>query len=85
MTRQLELTGKEPDHSEKIAETAKEVLRTDRDPRVSQNIPRKKQVTDNNDLGYFLKDAQNSRLSELFYDAVFNELWTRIMSPPESR
>jgi cellulose biosynthesis protein BcsQ len=83
MTRELQLSGKEHDYFNEIAETTTDVLHNDQDFRITQNIPRKKQVTDSNDLGYFLSDAQGP-LRDRFYDAAFDELWTRIMSPQES-
>ncbi len=83
MTRELELSRVESKYFDQVAVTAKEILGSDRDYRIAQNVPRKKQITDNDDLGYFLIDGVGP-LRERFYDGVFNELWTRIMSPPES-
>lgn len=84
MTRELTMDDKtEAPLFDQVAETAKEILRTERDFRVPQNVPRKKQITDGDDLGYFLRDAEGP-LKVRFYDAVFNELWARI-HPPESR
>lgn len=83
MTRLLKLSETEQRYFDEIASTTKDVLHSDQEFRVTQNVPRKKQVTDNNDLGYFLSDDEGP-LSERFYNAVFAELWTRIMSPGES-
>jgi cellulose biosynthesis protein BcsQ len=83
MTRQLPLSGSEQKYFNEVAATAKEVLRSDRDYRIAQNVPRRKAVTDSDDLGYFLEDA-DGQMRVRFYDAVFNELWSRIHSP-ESR
>lgn len=83
MTRQLAVDPTEQKYFDEIADTAKEILRIDHDYRIPQNVPRKKQITDNNDLGYFLSD-NGGALSEHFYNAAFSELWTRIMSPSES-
>jgi chromosome partitioning protein len=80
LTRAMPLASSEAVHRDQIVETAKAVLNTDVNFMVAQNMPRKAQVTNENDLGYFLSDAQG-RLQERFYDAIFDELWTRIMSP----
>ena len=51
---------------------------------VLQNLPRKTQVTSEDDLGYFLSDNVGP-LKDRFYDAIFDELWKRIITPQESR
>ena len=83
MTRELLISDVEQRYFDEVAITVKEVLQTDRDYRIRQNVPRKKQVTDSDDLGYFLRDGEGP-LRERFYDVAFDQLWTRIMSPGES-
>ncbi len=84
MTRQLQPTDTETKFLKQIEETATEVLGAGRRPYVvPQTLPRKAQITQEDDLGYFLRDAQGP-LRDRFYDAIFDELWTRINSPHES-
>lgn len=80
MTRQYELTGNEPRYWKQIEATAKAVIGTEADLLISRNLPRKTQVTENDDLGYFLRDSQGT-LRERIYNPIFDELWTRIMEP----
>ncbi len=80
MTRQLPLSAAETGIRDLINSTAREVLGLDHDPMIQQNIPRRAQITNQNDLGYFLSDSEGP-LRTRFYDAVFDELWTRIMKP----
>jgi chromosome partitioning protein len=81
MTRAIELTGKEPVFWDQINETVQAVLGTDIDHRIPQTLPRKSQVTNNDDMGYFLKDDE-APLRERFYDLIFDELWRRIVANP---
>ena len=81
MTRELQLTPTEGKYRNQILETARDVLGTDDNFMVEQNLPRKAAITNNVDFGYFLKDGNGAKLSELFYDKIFDELWTRIMQP----
>jgi hypothetical protein len=41
------------------------------------HLPRKKRITDNADLGYFLPDNQGT-LRDNFYDPIFDDLWERL-------
>jgi cellulose biosynthesis protein BcsQ len=84
MTKQMPLTGKEPDYRKRILATATEQLKTDmvrtgRPLMLDQNIPRKAAITNKDDLGYFLDDGHGQLLRDLFYDKVFDDLWSRIV------
>jgi len=83
MTRQLPLSDTEKRYRDQIIRTAMEVLGTDESCMIEQNLPRKTQVTDQDDLGYFLRDSEGP-LRDRFYDAIFNELWKRIMCASDS-
>ena len=78
MTREIGLNDTELKYHDLIAATAKNMLGSEKEWMVKQNLPRKKQVTDQNDLGYFLSDG-TGLLRERFYDAIFDELWENIM------
>lgn len=80
MTRLNALSGNETRYRNQVAETAKGVLGPDTDVMIARNLPRKTQITDRDDLGYFLSDADGP-LRVRFYDEIFDELWTRIMAP----
>ncbi len=66
-----------------IEDVARDIAGEQRTYFVSSWIPRRASITNEDDLGYFQGVGQN-RLSSLFYDEVFDELWTRIMTPNES-
>lgn len=82
MTRQSVLSASELRYRDVVADVANEVLGL-ANHLVVGHIPRKAQVTNADDLGYFLSDSDGP-LRERFYNSVFNELWTRIMGHPES-
>jgi cellulose biosynthesis protein BcsQ len=82
MTKGLQPNQAEKTILEQVNETAQEVLRRNDRLVVAQNLPSKVQITNESDLGYFLSDATGKRLSELFYDKIFDELWENIMKPP---
>ena len=84
MTRELDMSDKERLFFQQIEATAQDVLGVGREYMIRQNMPRKTQVTNEDDLGYFLKDDKGW-LAERFYNPIFDELWTRIMTPPESQ
>lgn len=81
MTRQSTLVKNEPGIWEQIRQTATEELDLARDPRISQHIPRKAVISndDTPDLAYFLTPANERPLKEV-YDLVFDELWGRIVA-----
>lgn len=83
LTRRLERSATEDLHRERIVEAVKEEWGLGADCFVAQSLPIKAQVTNEDDLGYFLSDDVGP-LRDRFYDSIFNELWTRIMSPKES-
>jgi chromosome partitioning protein len=83
MTRQLEMSQGEQVYFRQIEATAQDILGPGREYMIKQNLPRKTQVTEKDDLGYFLSDNVGP-LADRFYNSIFDELWTRIMSPPES-
>jgi chromosome partitioning protein len=84
LTRQAVLFDREVKYRKQIESTAKEVL--GESPHglhfVAQHLPIKNAVQNYDDLGYFLADDQGP-LSERFYNPIFDELWDRIMSPPD--
>ena len=81
MTRTISLSAAEQQYRDLAEQTARAILGTPLDPMILQNLPRRAQITNNNDLGYFLRDGE-APMKDRFYDAIFDELWTRIMSPP---
>jgi chromosome partitioning protein len=83
MTRELDMSDKEKQYFQQIEDTAQEILGGGREYMIKQNLPRKTQVTNENDLGYFLRDDKGW-LADRFYNSIFDELWTRIVTPPES-
>jgi len=83
LTRESDrLAGREPEVWENVGTTLGDVYPNVDKPCVSQHVPRKAAITNSGDLGYFLSDDTGS-LSERFYDAVFDELWDRIMEKPQ--
>jgi cellulose biosynthesis protein BcsQ len=82
MSRQLGLSEPESGVRDKIKSIVQEELGIDWDPMIAQHVPRKVQISNGEDLGYFLKDSDNRRLSDVFYDAIFDELWRRIHQGP---
>lgn len=83
MTKELDMSDREKLIFQQIESTAQEILGTGREYMIQQNLPRKTQVTNEDDLGYFLRDDKGP-LADRFYNSIFDELWTRIMAPPES-
>lgn len=76
LTRNLPLDPVERQVRAEITATAKEFFGPTAAPFVSQNIPKKKPISDSDDLGYFVNS--DGPLAAQFYDAVFDELWARI-------
>jgi chromosome partitioning protein len=83
MTRQIGLTAMDNQFRGQIERTAQDILGASIEYVVQQNIPRKATVTSSDDIGYFLSDSEGT-LRDRFYDAVFDDLWKRIMAPQES-
>lgn len=79
MTRQKGLTGNEPRYLDQVRATTVAHLGQG-DWVLQQNLPRKSQVTNENDLGYFLRDSDGA-LAPQVYDPLFDELWKRIFQP----
>jgi len=77
LTREMSLSDTEKVARAEILAGAQEVLGTQADVFIAQNLPRKKQITDGDDLGYFLRDDVGP-LKDRFYDAIFDELWMRM-------
>ena len=78
MTRQAEMSGTERRYLQQIESTAEAIVGKP-DATLVHNIPRKAQITNEEDLGYFLTD-DNGPLSR-FYDPAFDEIWQRMHSP----
>jgi cellulose biosynthesis protein BcsQ len=81
MTRQAAFVRSEQASLDQIAETLVSVLgiqQSEVENLLTPNLPRKVQVTNEDDLGYFLAD-NNGPLSTQFYDPIFDKLWERIV------
>lgn len=78
MTRNRDLNDTEKKYLERIVDATCEIEGCEPDKFVVDTLPRKAQVTNNDDIGYFLSDA-NGPLSRQFYDPLFNKLWTHIV------
>ena len=83
MTRIEDLSEAEAKYRTQVMTTAFEMMGRQSEWVVPQNLPRRASITNEEDLGYFHGAGQN-RLATLFYDPIFDELWTRIMQPHES-
>lgn len=77
MTRDSKISDTERKYLEKTVETACEIEGVGPEDFEIQTLPRKVQVTNQDDLGYFLKD-NNGSLASQFYNPLFNKLWTRL-------
>jgi chromosome partitioning protein len=82
MTKNLRMNDKNILRRDEIIQTASEFFAPSAVPFVLQNMPHKAAITDGNDLGYFLT-SDGDRLRDLFYDKIFDELWTKIHSEPD--
>jgi chromosome partitioning protein len=82
MTRQAEMSSSEKRYLQQIEATAEEIVGKPGST-LALNVPRRAQITNEEDLGYFLSD-DNGPLSR-FYNPVFDEIWRRMHNPaPES-
>ncbi len=81
LTRTATLSDREEKYKKEIESAAREVLGEGQEYFVAQHLPIKTQVQNDDDLGYFLSDNE-ARLKDRFYDPIFDELWNRIMLPP---
>jgi len=81
MTRQVALSPNEVRAQNQIREVAKGIIGGDRDPFIRQHIPRKAVIANDETgrLPYHLT-ADGTRLRDI-YDAVFDEVWSRITNP----
>lgn len=75
MTRQAEVGTRERPFLEQIEATAEELLGAG-EGRLTGNIPRRAQITNEADLGYFLSDDHGEL--KRFYDPVFDDIWQRM-------
>ncbi|MEO1610465.1 MAG: ParA family protein, partial [Pseudomonadota bacterium] len=76
MTRQTHISDTEERILQQITSTVVEVTNEAADIVIKDNLPRKVQVTNESDLGYFLSD--NSGSLKRFYDPVFDKIWQRM-------
>jgi chromosome partitioning protein len=81
LTRTATLSPREQTNKDQIEAIAREVLGDGREYFTAQHIPIRAEIQNQDDLGYFLSDA-NGPLRVNFYDPIFDELWNRIMSLP---
>jgi chromosome partitioning protein len=81
MTRETNLKPNEAKYQDRIRDDARELFRNDHDYMIKTNIPRRAAVTNGEtvQLPYFLKDSEHRPLKDV-YDAVFADVWSRIMS-----
>lgn len=80
LTRQAALTPVEAQVRDRIISLTTGILEDGDCGVLADHLPRKAQVTNNDDLGYFLRDGEGP-LAAQFYDPIFDELWNRVMSP----
>ena len=79
MTRQSEMSDNEQKYLDRTVEAAREIEGVGPHDFEVHTLPRKTQVTNSDDLGYFLSDADGSLASRI-YNPLFNKLWTRIVA-----
>lgn len=79
MTRQAEMSSSEKRYLQQIEATAEEIVGKP-GATLAHNIPRRAQITNEEDLGYFLIEKEGEPLSR-FYDPAFDEIWQRMHSP----
>jgi hypothetical protein len=77
MTRDSRINDTEQKYLERTVDAVSEIEGVGPDNFVVATLPRKIQVPNSDDLGYFLRDA-NGLLASQFYNPIFNKLWTRI-------
>jgi chromosome partitioning protein len=83
MTRNQVPSERELKFFDEITSVAEAAEGTTRECFARGTLPRKVQVTNQDDLGYFLSDS-NGSLAEQFYDPLFDKLWTQIKTRPET-
>ena len=79
MTRQAEMSGSEKRYLQQVEATAEEIIGSPGSV-LEHNIPRRAQITNEEDLGYFLIEKEGGPLSR-FYDPAFDEIWQRMHGP----
>lgn len=77
MTRASNINDTEQKYLDRTVDAACEIEGVDRSGFEIHTLPRKAQVTNNDDIGYFLNDNSGSLASQ-FYNPLFNKLWTRM-------
>lgn len=83
MTRTVNIDAREGAVRGRIEDTVRELLGENAKGFIGQSLPRTVDIANGSDLGYFLGVGGNL-LRDRFYDAIFDELWTRIIRPQES-
>ena len=76
MTRQAHISDTEERVLQQITSTVVEATNEVADIVIKNNLPRRVQVTNESDLGYFLSD--NNGGLKRFYDPVFDKIWQRM-------
>lgn len=81
MTRASNLSDTEEKYLERTVDAVREIEGVDSANFVIHTLPRKAQITNSDDIGYFLSD-NNGTLASQFYNPLFDKLWTQIMREP---